>query len=67
MSLAFSPSGKILLSGDTNAAIKIWDLQTKQCIQTLQAERLYQGMNISGVTGLTQAQKENLLALGATL
>ncbi|BAU08529.1 MULTISPECIES: hypothetical protein [Fischerella] len=41
------------------------DVQTKKCIRTLRAERLYEGMNIYGVTGITQAQKSTWLELGA--
>lgn len=65
MSLAFSPDGRMLISGDTNAVIQVWDTKTFECIQTLKAERLYEGMNIYGATGLTEAQKYTLLALGA--
>jgi WD40 repeat protein len=65
MSLAFSPDGRMLISGDTNAVIQVWDTKTFECIQTLKAERLYEGMNIFGATGLTEAQKQTLLALGA--
>ena len=65
MSLALSPDGKLLVSGDTNAAIKVWDVQTKECLKILQADRLYEGMNIYGVTGLTAAQRQTLLVLGA--
>ncbi|MBW4608007.1 MAG: hypothetical protein KME22_12495 [Hassallia sp. WJT32-NPBG1] len=65
LSVAFCPEGKILASGDGNAAIKLWDMQTKKCIHTLKAERLYEKMNIYGVTGLTEAQKSTLLFLGA--
>jgi len=65
MCLAFSPEGKILIAGDGYAAIKLWDVQTKECINTLKAEQLYEAMNIYGVTGLTEAQKSNLLSLGA--
>ncbi|MBW4602363.1 MAG: hypothetical protein KME29_23055 [Calothrix sp. FI2-JRJ7] len=65
MSLAFSPDGRMLISGDTNAAIQVWNTKTFERIQTLKAERLYEGMNIYGATGLTEAQKQTLLALGA--
>ncbi|RUS97406.1 hypothetical protein DSM106972_085090 [Dulcicalothrix desertica PCC 7102] len=65
MSLAFSPDGRMLISGDTNAVIQVWDTKTFERIQTLKAERLYEGMNIFGATGLTEAQKQTLLALGA--
>lgn len=36
-----------------------------ECIQTLRATRPYEGMNIAGVIGLTEAQKNTLKMLGA--
>ncbi|HEY9622248.1 MAG TPA: hypothetical protein V6C78_17960 [Crinalium sp.] len=40
-------------------------MQTGRCINTLTVDRLYEGMNIQGATGLTMAQKTTLKALGA--
>jgi hypothetical protein len=40
-------------------------VQAGRCIETLTVERLYEGMNIQGATGLTVAQKATLKALGA--
>jgi hypothetical protein len=34
-------------------------------LATLRSDRLYERMNIAGVTGLTEAQKATLKALGA--
>ncbi|MEA5505073.1 NB-ARC domain-containing protein [Halotia wernerae UHCC 0503] len=65
MCIAFSPEGNILVAGGGYAAIKFWDMHTKKCINTLKAEQLYEKMNIYGVTSLTEAQKSNLLTLGA--
>ena len=39
-------------------------VKTGECITTL-ADRPYEGMNIKKVTGLTEAQKASLKALGA--
>jgi transcriptional regulator with XRE-family HTH domain len=36
-----------------------------ECLQTLRADRPYERMNITGATGLTEAQKASLRALGA--
>ncbi len=44
--------------------IKVWDVATGGCIRTLMGG-LYEGMNIQGATGLTNAQKSTLKALGA--
>lgn len=62
--VAFSPDGKTIASGSHDGVIKLWDVQTKH-ETTLKSNRLYEGMNITGVQGLTDGQKEMLKALGA--
>jgi WD40 repeat protein len=57
--------GHTLASGSEDETIKIWDVNTAECLRTLRAKRPYEGMNITGVTGLTEAQKATLKALGA--
>lgn len=64
-SVAFSPDGSILASGSEDETIKLWELTTGECIQTLRLPRPYENMNIIGTTGLTEAQKVVLKALGA--
>ncbi|GAX37201.1 WD-40 repeat protein [Nodularia sp. NIES-3585] len=64
-SVSFSSMGNLLVNTSQNEAIKLWDVGTGECIKTLKVDRLYEGMNIRGVTGLTAAQRSALLALGA--
>ncbi len=64
-SVAWSPDGRTLISGSQDETIKLWDVSTGECLKTLRADRLYEGLNIAGVTGLTVAQKATLKALGA--
>ena len=64
-SVTFSPDGETLVSGSQDETIKLWDVKTGDCLRTLRAPRAYEGMNITGATGLTEAQKATLKALGA--
>ena len=68
----FSPTGQILASTSGDGAIKLWDTcalemeaARDRCLQTLQSPGPYMGMNITGVTGISGAQREALKALGA--
>ncbi|HEX2910043.1 MAG TPA: NB-ARC domain-containing protein [Chloroflexia bacterium] len=65
--VAFSPDGQLLVSAGNDQAIKLWEVASGTCLKTLQALRPYEGMNISRVTGITEAQSANLKALGAIL
>ncbi|KAB8333912.1 NACHT domain-containing protein [Scytonema tolypothrichoides VB-61278] len=65
LSVAISPQGTTIASGSYDETIKLWDFNTGECLKTLRAARPYESMNITGVTGLTQAQKATLKALGA--
>ncbi|HEY9691106.1 MAG TPA: hypothetical protein V6D15_02830 [Oculatellaceae cyanobacterium] len=65
-SVAFQPPyGQILASSSDDETIKLWDLNTTECLETLTIPRPYKDMNITGVQGLTTAQKATLIALGA--
>ncbi len=63
--VAFSPDGQTLASGSIDETIQLWEIKTAEVVKTLRAERPYEGMNITQVTGLTEAQKATLKALGA--
>jgi WD40 repeat protein/transcriptional regulator with XRE-family HTH domain len=64
-SVVFSSDDQIVFSGSDDRTIKLWDVATGRCIKTVRGDRLYEGMNIQGATGLTNAQKATLRALGA--
>jgi WD40 repeat protein/transcriptional regulator with XRE-family HTH domain len=64
-SVVFSPDGKVIISGSQDQTVKIWDVNTGECIRNLIAKRLYEGMNITGVKGLTPATIVTLQTLGA--
>ncbi|NQE36062.1 eIF2A-related protein [Microcoleus asticus] len=64
-SVSFSPDGQTVASGCADETARLWDVNTGECLKILKPPRLYEGMNITGVTGLTEAQKATLIALGA--
>ena len=45
--------------------VYLWDAASGRCIQTFHAPHPYQGMNITGVTGISETQRAALKALGA--
>ena len=71
-SLKVSPDEKWLASCGDDGAIMIWDLVCREgfyappsLVRTLQPDRPYERLNITGIRGLTEAQKVTLQALGA--
>jgi WD40 repeat protein len=65
LSVAFSPDDLTLISCSADETIRFWDVQTGECLHILRSDRPYQGMNITGVIGITAAQQATLKALGA--
>lgn len=63
--VAWSADGQTLASDSSDETIKIWDVNTGECQKTLKSQPPYQGMNITQITGLTDAQKATLKRLGA--
>ena len=63
-SVAFSPNGKIIASGSTDETIRIWSVEKHECLKIF-VDKPYEGMDIAGVKGLTEAEKATLKALGA--
>ncbi|NJR26414.1 MAG: hypothetical protein HC786_32100 [Richelia sp. CSU_2_1] len=64
-SVVWHPHGESIATAGEDETIKIWDTKRGECWQTLRVDRPYEAMNITGVTGITEAQKATLEALGA--
>ncbi|MEM7118414.1 MAG: hypothetical protein AAF614_38680 [Chloroflexota bacterium] len=65
LNLAFSPDGQIVASTGMDETIRFWDTQTGNCLQMMRVPGPYEGMKIGGITGVSEAQRGALKALGA--
>ncbi|MFL5653782.1 MAG: WD40 repeat domain-containing protein [Ktedonobacteraceae bacterium] len=64
-SLKASPDGRRLSSCGDDGAITIWDLASGEHLRTLRRDRPYERLTITGIRGLSEAQKASLRAVGA--
>lgn len=64
-SVTFGSDGDTLVSGCVDGTIRFWNVTTGQLHVTVKSNRLYEGLNIHDVRGLTPAQQTTLIALGA--
>jgi WD40 repeat protein len=60
-----SPDHQLLVSASQDGEIRLWDWQRQVCLRTLRTDRPYEGMNITGATGISAIQRETLKVLGA--
>ena len=63
--LKVSPDGSTLASCGGDGTIVLWNVQSGEHRRTLRRDRPYERLNITGIQGLTEAQKATLRALGA--
>jgi WD40 repeat protein len=59
-SVAFGDEGRLLASSGLDATIRLWSTPDRQLIRTLHPDRRYERMNITALTGNTDALRETL-------
>ncbi|MBV7333699.1 AAA family ATPase [Chloroflexi bacterium TSY] len=63
--IAINSRERILVSCSADETIRLWQIDSDACLQVLEIPGPYDGMNITGVTGISEAQRVALKALGA--
>jgi transcriptional regulator with XRE-family HTH domain len=63
--VALSGDGRLLVSGGQDGTMRVWETSSGAPLHTLRTDRPYERVNITGLTGVTAAQRAALLARGA--
>ncbi|HEU5101042.1 MAG TPA: NB-ARC domain-containing protein, partial [Roseiflexaceae bacterium] len=63
--LSRSPDGTTLVSSGEDGIIQLWDIQSAEHVRSVRIDRPYERLDITGIRGITEAQKVSLRALGA--
>jgi WD40 repeat protein len=63
--VALSADGRLLVSGGFDGLVRVWETHSGTCRHSLRSDRRYERLDITGLTGVTDAQRAALRALGA--
>ena len=62
--VALSAYGGVVASGSLDTITRLWNARTSAPVRSLEADRRYERLDITGLTGIAEAQHQALLALG---
>ncbi|HVP22134.1 MAG TPA: NB-ARC domain-containing protein [Anaerolineaceae bacterium] len=63
--VAMSGDGRLVADAALDGTVHLWDAHSGAQLLTLRPDRLYERMDITDLTGITEARRSALLALGA--
>jgi WD40 repeat protein/transcriptional regulator with XRE-family HTH domain len=63
--VALSGDGRLVADAALDGTAHLWDAHSGDQLHALRPDRLYERMNITNLTGITGAQRQAMLALGA--
>jgi WD40 repeat protein/transcriptional regulator with XRE-family HTH domain len=63
--VSLNADATLLASGSFDGTVRLWDVPRAVCQRTLHVDRPFERVDISGLTGITAANRAALMALGA--